>query len=61
MLCVCCVLVWLFGVSPGVLYSLLGRNLDTGESAAYTDDHWRQVVARLHLTKQQVGGCRRMG
>lgn len=41
-------------LNPGVLYSLLGRNLDTGEAAAYTDDHWRNVVARLHLTKQQV-------
>jgi hypothetical protein len=38
----------------GVLYSLFGRNLDTGEAVAYSDEHWRNVVARLHLTKQQV-------
>lgn len=42
-------------VSAGVLYSLLGRNLDTGEAAPYTDEHWRGVVTRLHLTTQQVG------
>jgi len=47
-------------LTAGVLYSLFGRNLDTGEPAAYTDEHWRNVVARLHLTKQQVRGrlCR---
>lgn len=39
----------------GVLYSLFGRNLDTGEAVAYSDEHWRNVVARLYLTKQQVG------
>jgi hypothetical protein len=38
----------------GVLYSLFGRNLDTGEAIAYNDEHWRNVVTRLHLTKQQV-------
>jgi hypothetical protein len=40
--------------TAGVLYSLFGRNLDTGEAVAYNDEHWRNVVARLHLTKQQV-------
>lgn len=42
--------------AAGVLYSLFGRNLDTGEAVPYNDQHWRNVVARLHLTKRQVGG-----
>lgn len=44
---------WL--LCAGVLYSLFGRNLDTGEAVPYSDEHWRNVVARLHLNKTQVG------
>jgi hypothetical protein len=38
----------------GVLYHLFGRHLDTGLPAPYSDDHWRQVVSRLGLSKHQV-------
>eukprot|EP00878_Enallax_costatus_P000701 GHUV01000811.1.p1 GENE.GHUV01000811.1~~GHUV01000811.1.p1 ORF type:complete len:928 (+),score=335.74 GHUV01000811.1:282-3065(+) len=41
-------------LNPGVLYHLFGRHLDTGLAAPYTDDHWRQVVSRLGLSKHQV-------
>jgi hypothetical protein len=41
-----------------VLYHLYGRHLDTGLPAPYSDDHWRQVVSRLGLSKHQVGSCK---
>jgi hypothetical protein len=40
--------------AAGVLYHLFGRHLDTGLPAPYSDDHWRQVVSRLGLSKHQV-------
>eukprot|EP00879_Flechtneria_rotunda_P000231 GHRR01000309.1.p1 GENE.GHRR01000309.1~~GHRR01000309.1.p1 ORF type:complete len:945 (+),score=429.08 GHRR01000309.1:255-3089(+) len=43
-------------LNPGALYHLYGRHLDTGLPAPYSDDHWRQVVSRLNLTKSQVTG-----
>uniref|UniRef100_A0A383WD44 BZIP domain-containing protein n=1 Tax=Tetradesmus obliquus TaxID=3088 RepID=A0A383WD44_TETOB len=41
-------------LNPGVLYHLYGRHLDSGLPAPYSDDHWRQVVMRLGLSKHQV-------
>eukprot|EP00775_Hariotina_reticulata_P004392 gene4392-4645_t len=41
-------------LNPGALYSMLGRNLDTGLAQPYTDMHWRQVVAQLELSTTQV-------
>lgn len=40
-----------------MLYHLFGRHLDTGLAAPYSDDHWRQTVSRLGLSKHQVGGA----
>jgi hypothetical protein len=48
-------------ICVGVLYSLYGRNLDSGEAVPYNDQHWRNVVARLHLTQQQVRSSRDTG
>lgn len=48
-------------ICVGVLYSLYGRNLDSGEAVPYNDQHWRNVVARLHLTQQQVRISRDIG
>jgi hypothetical protein len=35
-------------------YRLFGRHLDTGLPATYSDAHWRQVVAVLRLSQDQV-------
>ncbi|KAF8063038.1 Orct2 [Scenedesmus sp. PABB004] len=45
---------WVAFLSPGTLYSLFGRHLETGEPHPYTDEHWRGVVARIGLTQHQV-------
>ncbi len=47
--------------AAGVLYSLYGRNLDSGEAVPYNDQHWRNVVARLHLTQRQVSSSDGVG
>jgi hypothetical protein len=44
---VCCV--------AGAYCRLFGRHLDTGETLPYNDSHWRNVVAVLGLSKDQVG------
>lgn len=38
-------------------YRLFGRDLDTGLPAPYSDEHWRQVVSVLRLSKDQVRQC----
>eukprot|EP00775_Hariotina_reticulata_P008546 gene8546-8729_t len=38
----------------GVWYSVMGVDMDTRLPALYHDDHWRQVVAQLGLSKEQV-------
>jgi hypothetical protein len=37
-----------------VLYRLFGVNLDSGLPAAYSDEHWQQVLDHLQLRPQQV-------
>jgi hypothetical protein len=39
----------------GAYCRLFGRHLDTGETLPYNDNHWRNVVAVLGLSKDQVG------
>jgi len=39
----------------GVLYHLMGRNLETGLPQPYTHQHWHEVVQQLGLSKHQVG------
>eukprot|EP00775_Hariotina_reticulata_P001595 gene1595-1935_t len=41
-------------LNPGVLYNLMGRNLETGLPQPYTDQHWHNVVQQLGLSKHQV-------
>lgn len=50
------VVLMLYRLCAGMLYRLFGRNLDSGLPAHYTDEHWSQVVAHLHLKPQQVSG-----
>lgn len=47
--------------TAGAYCRLFGRHLDTGETLPYNDSHWRNVVAVLGLSKDQVGGCRHTG
>lgn len=46
-----------FHVLPSGAYCrLFGRHLDTDDPVPYNDAHWRNVVAVLGLSKEQVGG-----
>jgi hypothetical protein len=48
-------LLFLLLLSSGAYCRLFGRHLDTGEAVPYNDNHWRNVVAVLGLSKDQVG------
>ncbi|WIA14140.1 hypothetical protein OEZ85_002682 [Tetradesmus obliquus] len=41
-------------LNPAAYCQVFGRNLETGQPAAYDDSHWRQVIARLGLSEPQV-------
>jgi hypothetical protein len=41
-------------LNPSAYCRLFGRHLDTGEAVPYNDNHWRNVVAVLGLSKDQV-------
>jgi hypothetical protein len=43
--------------SAAAYCQLFGRNLETGQPAAYDDALWRRVIARLELSETQVCCC----
>lgn len=38
----------------GAYFRLFGLHIDTGMPAAYTDEHWRSVLAQVNLSHEQV-------
>lgn len=53
--CMCAIITSPLTLCTGAYFKLFGRHIDTNVPAAYSDDHWKKVIAQINLSDEQVG------